>query len=96
MEMEFSAEFRTVLTNLRARLQQPGPERTRLMRQRVTLDEVEAALERIEQGKYGICDSCFLVIPRRDLLDMPQRQTCSRCLTRAVRTANRADSLKAA
>lgn len=96
MQMEFSAEFRTVLTHMKERLQQPGPERARLLRQRITLGDVEAALQRIERGSYGICDTCFLVIPRRDLLDQPHRQTCSRCVTRIIRTANRARSLKVA
>jgi RNA polymerase-binding transcription factor DksA len=87
MELEFSAEFRTVLNNLKEKLQQPGDERARLIRKHVSVDEVDAALCRIENGKYGICASCFLVIPRRDLLDEPQRLICSRCATRRSKSA---------
>jgi len=97
MEMEFAAEFRTVLKKLQEKLQQPGAERTRLVRQRIRLDEVEAALRRIETGSYGICASCFLVIPRRDLLDQPYREVCSRCTAKRARLAIRANrQLKAA
>lgn len=95
--MRFAAEFQTVLEKLRERLRQPGAERARPARQRITLGEVEAALRRIETGSYGTCAACFLVIPQWDLLDKPYREVCSRCAARRVRLAVRANrQLKAA
>lgn len=43
------------------------------------LAEIEAALKRLDEGKYGFCESCFLEIPQRELLARPERRHCSQC-----------------
>lgn len=49
------------------------------------LRAVEAALERIEQGKYGICDSCGLPIGIDRLRAQPSALLCIGCQTEAER-----------
>jgi RNA polymerase-binding protein DksA len=43
------------------------------------LEDVEAALERIETGKYGICEVCGREIPKQRLDALPQAATCIQC-----------------
>jgi RNA polymerase-binding transcription factor len=43
------------------------------------LEEVEAALERIEAGTYGNCERCGREIPKRRLDALPQAATCVEC-----------------
>ena len=50
----------------------------------MTLRQLEAALQRLEQGTYGICRRCFLVIPRGELLKQPYAEVCARCQTRQL------------
>ncbi len=44
-----------------------------------TLDRVEAALERIEDGTYGTCEECGVRIPRKRLEAIPYAVMCVRC-----------------
>ncbi|MEX0678762.1 MAG: TraR/DksA C4-type zinc finger protein [Pirellulales bacterium] len=43
------------------------------------LEDVEAALERIEAGAYGNCELCGQKIPKERLDALPQAATCVEC-----------------
>jgi RNA polymerase-binding transcription factor DksA len=43
------------------------------------LEEVEAALERIEQGRFGSCEQCGGAIGRQRLLAVPEARRCLAC-----------------
>jgi DnaK suppressor protein len=44
-----------------------------------TLDQIEAAIERIEDGSYGPCDECGGKIPTARLAAIPYAALCIRC-----------------
>lgn len=44
-----------------------------------TLNMIEAALERIEDGSYGICEECETVIPKLRLSALPHTPYCVKC-----------------
>ena len=44
-----------------------------------TLARTERALEKLEQGTYGVCDSCGAPIPERRLEAMPDTVLCLEC-----------------
>jgi RNA polymerase-binding transcription factor DksA len=44
---------------------------------REDLDGVERALERLDEGSYGLCDSCGNPIDDAVLAEMPQARSCS-------------------
>ena len=46
------------------------------------LHEIDAALDRLESGGYGICMSCGCEIPEARLLATPTVQTCIPCQER--------------
>ncbi|MER6218938.1 MULTISPECIES: TraR/DksA family transcriptional regulator [unclassified Streptomyces] len=52
---------------------------TLLARAREHLDELDQALERLEQGQYGQCESCGETIPPGRLEIRPAATTCVRC-----------------
>ncbi|MBM7438406.1 TraR/DksA C4-type zinc finger protein [Streptomyces sp. HB132] len=56
-----------------------------LDRARDHLDEVDRALDRLEQGGYGRCESCGEPIPPERLEVRPAATTCVRCAARAPR-----------
>jgi len=43
------------------------------------LRRVQAALERLEHGSYGICVRCQEPIERRRLAALPEADRCARC-----------------
>jgi DnaK suppressor protein len=45
----------------------------------VTLDQIEASLERIEEGTYGQCDECGVKIPKARLNAIPFATLCIHC-----------------
>jgi DnaK suppressor protein len=45
----------------------------------VTLDHIEAALERIEEGTYGVCEECGVKIPKSRLNAIPYAVLCVKC-----------------
>jgi DnaK suppressor protein len=45
----------------------------------VTLDQIEASLERIEEGSYGQCEECGVKIPKARLNAIPYATLCVRC-----------------
>lgn len=52
------------------------------------LEEVEAALERIEQGRFGGCERCGGAIGRQRLLAVPEARCCLACADTRARDAN--------
>jgi len=46
---------------------------------RMTLNRINAALLRIEQGTYGICEKCGAEIPAKRLEVIPFATTCVDC-----------------
>jgi len=44
-----------------------------------TLTAIEAALERIEEGKYGTCEECGKTIPKTRLQAIPYTAYCVKC-----------------
>jgi DnaK suppressor protein len=44
-----------------------------------TLDRIEAALERIEEGSFGVCEQCDGVIPKSRLNAIPYAPLCIKC-----------------
>ena len=55
-----------------------------LERERRTLREVEAALARMEEGNYGVCDSCSISIPKARLEALPWARLCINCAERSA------------
>jgi DnaK suppressor protein len=45
------------------------------------LQEIEAALERVEDGSYGLCERCGDPIPEARLEARPVARTCVGCAT---------------
>ena len=77
MILENAAELQSVFTQLKLRLQQ---RQVRGAKNHATLlGQIDSALERLTKGTYGICNSCFLVMPKGDLLRRPFDEQCSRC-----------------
>ncbi|MEU0368799.1 TraR/DksA C4-type zinc finger protein [Streptomyces sp. NPDC006283] len=54
---------------------------------RMVLADVEAALTRMDQGRYGGCHLCRRPIARERLMIVPQARYCTRC--QQVREADR-------
>jgi len=52
-----------------------------LDRSRSRLDDLERAVQRHEQGSYGVCEACGAAIPMERLAARPTAQTCLRCAT---------------
>jgi DnaK suppressor protein len=46
------------------------------------LEDIEAALERIEKGTFGICTSCGQPIAPARVMAIPQAQLCVACQSR--------------
>ena len=44
-----------------------------------TLDQIEASLERIEDGTYGQCEECGVKIPKTRLNAIPYTMLCVKC-----------------
>jgi DnaK suppressor protein len=47
--------------------------------ERTALDQIEAAIERIEDGSYGRCETCDAQIPKARLEALPYAAQCVRC-----------------
>jgi RNA polymerase-binding transcription factor DksA len=45
------------------------------------LDQVELALARLDDGTYGVCESCGAPIDDAHLAELPTAQTCPGCLS---------------
>ena len=47
----------------------------------IVVDQIEAALRRIELGSYGICEACRCIIPKKRVKAMPFARYCINCQT---------------
>lgn len=56
------------------------------------LEEVAAALRRIEQGTFGRCEACGAAIPRERLQAVPFTRLCIECARQAETEASAVDS----
>ena len=90
MNLDTAGEFRSALAKLKVQVSRPALRRSRTPKRSVLLQQIEGALERINQGTYGICHGCFLVIPRSELLKRPYADYCARCQSRRVQSVPRA------
>lgn len=50
-----------------------------LSQRRETLFEIDLALRKIANGKYGLCESCGKPIEKRRLKILPQARRCVKC-----------------
>lgn len=50
-----------------------------------TLQQIEAALERLEEGVYGQCEECGVQIPKARLNAVPYATMCVKCAARLER-----------
>lgn len=50
---------------------------------RSSLEEIDAALARLESGDYGVCERCGSPIPDARLEARPTARTCVPCASRA-------------
>lgn len=57
--------------------------RTLLCTESDTLAEINAALDRMEQGGFGTCNECGAMISQARLTALPYARACSRCAKRA-------------
>ena len=51
--------------------------------ERIILDDIEAALRKIEKGDFGVCESCHRKITTIRLNAMPWARCCIECQSRA-------------
>jgi DnaK suppressor protein len=49
--------------------------------ERIVLDDIEAALRKIEKGDFGVCESCHKKITSQRLKAMPWARYCIVCQT---------------
>ena len=61
-----------------------------LQRHNRQLAEVEAALERLERGEYGVCEDCGALVGLARLKALPFASRCVSCYRRAVFRVHRA------
>jgi DnaK suppressor protein len=80
---ESQARFR--LLARRAVLTRAGQDRSE--DPEVELNRIEAALRRIDDGRYGVCDACGAAIASQMLIADPARPLCSSCAGRTQNTA---------
>jgi len=57
-----------------------------------TLDEIERALAKFEDGTYGLCEICGARIDRARLEALPRAKYCMGCQSRRERSGVRASS----
>lgn len=50
--------------------------------ERIILDNIEAALRKIEKGEFGFCESCRKKIPHERVRAMPWARYCIQCQVR--------------
>ena len=55
--------------------------------ERVILDDIEAALRKLEKGNFGVCESCRKAISAPRLKAMPWARYCISCQSRSERSA---------
>jgi DnaK suppressor protein len=58
------------------------------------LRQIEAALSRLEDGKFGICEDCEELIPEKRILINPYCQTCVCCAEDRESEAKKGNAVK--
>jgi len=53
------------------------------------LNQVEAAIERIENGSYGECETCGVKIPKSRLAAVPYAAQCVQCASQQEKSRGR-------
>jgi DnaK suppressor protein len=48
-----------------------------------TLGDIEAALEKVEEGTYGLCEECGVRIPKKRLNAIPYASMCVKCASQS-------------
>lgn len=64
-------------------LQSQGLTKTLAAREQAQLEQIVAALRRLEEGTYGSCNCCGGAIPMERLMIYPETLSCSVCACRA-------------
>ena len=54
-----------------------------LQRDEATLGEIDDALDRVENGTYGLCEACEEPIPKARLNAVPHARNCVECQRKA-------------
>lgn len=54
--------------------------RAELIAIQTRLQHVEAAINRLQRGRYGRCESCGEPIPRERLMACPEARRCTACV----------------
>jgi len=54
-----------------------------LQRDEATISEIDEALERVESGRYGLCERCGEPIPKPRLNAVPHARNCVECQRKA-------------
>ncbi len=57
--------------------------------ERKIVDEIRAALKRIQEGEYGVCEACGDEVGERRLLARPTARHCIDCMTEIEATQRR-------
>jgi DnaK suppressor protein len=70
---QFGLASRTLLENMTV---------DTLHREQQLLGEIEGALQRLEEGEYGVCEGCGAEITRRRLQALPWARFCFECAER--------------
>jgi DnaK suppressor protein len=52
------------------------------VRAREVIDDIDAALARMETGAYGLCESCEVPVPHERLEAIPHARLCVACLSK--------------
>lgn len=60
-------------------LQSQGLTKTLAAREQVQLEQIVAALRRLEDGTYGVCNGCGAAIPVERLMIFPETLACAAC-----------------
>ncbi|HEU4885784.1 MAG TPA: TraR/DksA C4-type zinc finger protein [Longimicrobium sp.] len=64
-------------------LQSQGLTKTLAAREQAQLEQIVAALRRLEEGTYGACNGCGAPIPMERLMIYPETVACSTCACRS-------------
>jgi DnaK suppressor protein len=64
-------------------LQSQGLTKTLAAREQAQLEQIVAALRRLEEGTYGACNGCGAPIPMERLMIYPETVACSACACRS-------------
>ncbi|HEX2185268.1 MAG TPA: TraR/DksA C4-type zinc finger protein [Chloroflexota bacterium] len=80
----YGGDFESLVAAAQLASQQETDELLRLRLER-RLAELERIRRRVEEGKYGLCESCGAEIPEERLEAMPDTTLCVRCQSQRER-----------